>query len=171
MGTFSKSLASIGGFIAGRRDVVHWIQHFARPFVFSAALPPPAVAVVLKALEIVRREPERVSRVNAVASRMRSELRAAGWDLGQTETPIVPLLIRDQFRAVQAWRELMNAGVYTNVALPPAVPANRALLRTSYMATHTEEHLSRALSVLGEVRERLRLGRAPSAVEEVAMPG
>jgi 7-keto-8-aminopelargonate synthetase-like enzyme len=78
MGTFSKSLASIGGFIAGTREVVHWIQHFARAFMFSAALPPPAVATVLKALEIGEREPERVARVNAIAGRLRAELRAAG---------------------------------------------------------------------------------------------
>jgi 8-amino-7-oxononanoate synthase len=173
MGTFSKSLASVGGFIAGSREVVHWIQHFARPFIFSAALPPPAAAAALKALEIVEREPERVARVNAIASRMRAELRAAGWDIGRSETPVVPLLIRDQFRAVQAWRELMKAGVYTNVALPPAVPASRALLRTSYMATHTDEHLERALSAFGRVRERLRLDRPARVAEELeaVVPG
>jgi 7-keto-8-aminopelargonate synthetase-like enzyme len=173
MGTFSKSLASVGGFIAGTREVVHWIQHFARPFMFSAALPPPAVATVLKALEIVEREPERVARVNAIAGRMRAELRAGGWDLGRSETPVVPLLIRDQFRAVQAWRELMKAGVYTNVALPPSVPANRALLRTSYMATHTDAHLERALLAFAAIRERLRLGQRSPLVEpaEVGVPG
>jgi len=173
MGTFSKSLASIGGFIAGTREVVHWIQHFARPFMFSAALPPPAVATVLKALEIVEREPERVARVVAIAARMRAELRAAGWDLGRSATPVVPLLIRDQFRAVQAWRELMQAGVYTNVALPPAVPAHRALLRTSYMATHSDEHLERALQAFATIRARLRLGPHSPSVEpaEVGVPG
>ncbi len=141
MGTFSKSLASVGGFVAGPREAIHWIQHFARPFMFSASLPPANLATVLAALDVIEQEPERVARVNQIAERMRASLRSLGYDLGDSSTPVVPVVIGDQFRAVQAWKAFWKAGIYLNVALPPAVPERRSLLRTSYMATHTDEQL------------------------------
>ena len=155
VGTFSKSLASTGGFVAGRRDVIHWIQHFGRAFMFSASLPPASAAAALACLAIIRDEPERVQRVNAIAERMRRELRGMGYDVGKSCTPIVPIMIGDDYRAMQAWHLLSAAGIYVNVAVPPAVRRNRSLLRTSYMATHTDEHLDRVLTGFMQVRSRL----------------
>lgn len=160
VGTFSKSLASTGGFVAGRREVIHWIQHFGRSFMFSASLPPASTAAALAALAILREEPWRVERVNGIARTMRRELRLMGYDTGASETPIVPITIGDDYRAMQAWHVLSGAGVYTNVAVPPAVRKGRSILRTSYMATHTDEHLERALTGFRRVRARLQRGRA-----------
>jgi 8-amino-7-oxononanoate synthase len=151
MGTFSKSLASQGGFVAGRADVIQWIQHFARPFMFSASLSPANVATVSAALDIIEAEPERVRRVNEIAATMRADLRSIGWDSGNSQTPIVPINIGDPFRTLRVWRTLYKRGIYTNAALPPAVSPRHALLRTSYMATHTDEHLQRVLEAFAQV--------------------
>ena len=164
VGTFSKSLASTGGFVAGRRDVIHWIQHFGRAFMFSASLSPASAAAALSCLTIIRNEPERVRRVNMIAEKMRRELRSMGYDLGKSCTPIVPIIIGDDYRAMQAWHTMSAAGIYVNVAVPPAVPRNRSLLRTSYMATHTDEHLDQALAGFLQVRSKLlRHSRAATA--------
>jgi 8-amino-7-oxononanoate synthase len=153
MGTFSKSLASVGGFIAGPKEAVHFIQIFARPFMFSASLPPSNVATVLACLDVLENEPERVERVNAVAARVRSELRGMGYNIGETETPIIPIIIGDMMDALKAWKILFEAGIYTNVALPPSVPDGMSLLRTSYMATHTDEQVDRVLEVFKKVKD------------------
>jgi 8-amino-7-oxononanoate synthase len=158
MGTFSKSLASVGGFIAGPKEVVHWIQMFARPFIFSASLPPSNVATVIACLDILEQEPERVERVNKIGERMRTELKAMGYNIGQTETPIIPIIIGDMMKTIQAWKVLCEAGIYTNVALPPAVPPELALLRTSYMATHTDEQIDRVLAVFRKVKDEVHIG-------------
>jgi len=157
MGTFSKSLASIGGFISGTRDVVHWIQHLARSLVFSASLPPSNAAAVIAALEIIKNEPERVEKVNRISAYMRNELQSIGYDIGTSQTPVVPIIIGDQFKVMQAWELLFRNGIYTNVALPPAVAPSRALLRTSYMATHTEEQIERVLNQFYKVKEILQV--------------
>jgi 8-amino-7-oxononanoate synthase len=167
MGTFSKSFASIGGFIAGSASVIHYIQHHARSLIFSAALPAPNVAAVLKALDIMETEPERIERLWDNAGYMRENLKALGYDTSHSNTPIVPVMIRDEIRTVLAWKALIDAGVYTNPVVPPGVPPNNSLLRTSYMATHTREHLDRALEAFKVVGERLDLF-APTPVEEVA---
>lgn len=151
MATFSKSFASIGGFIAGEAAAIHWIQHTARSLIFSASLPAPNVAAALASLDIMEREPERVDRVNAVAQRMRTDLRALGFDVGRGETPIVPIVIGDQLKTMCLWKGLFDAGVYTNVAMPPAVPPGGALLRTSYMATHTDAQMDRVLGIFERV--------------------
>jgi 7-keto-8-aminopelargonate synthetase-like enzyme len=158
VGTFSKSLASTGGFVAGRREVIHWIQHFGRSFMFSASLPPASTAAALAALAILREEPWRVERVNGIARTMRRELRLMGYDTGASETPIVPIVVGDDYRAMQAWHVLLGAGIYTNVAVPPAVRKGRSILRTSYMATHTDAHLERALAGFRQVRAKLQRG-------------
>ena len=158
MGTFSKSLASVGGFIAGPKEVVHWIQMFARPFIFSASLPPSNVATVLACLDILENEPERVERVNKIGERVRTELRAMGYNIGETETPIIPIIIGDMMKTMQAWKVFFEAGIYTNVAVPPAVPAELCLLRTSYMATHTDEQVSRVLEVFRQVKDMVQIG-------------
>jgi 8-amino-7-oxononanoate synthase len=151
MGTFSKSLASIGGFIAGEAAVIEWIQHLARSLMFSASLPPSNVAAVLAALEILEQEPERVDRVNAIADRMRAGYREIGYDVGQSQTPIVPIFAGHAIEAMGLWRSVFDAGVYANVAIPPAVPEGKSLLRTSYMATHTDDQLDEVLRVFAAV--------------------
>ena len=151
MGTFSKSFASIGGFIAGDEATVHWIQHFGRSLIFSASLPAPNVAAVLAALEIMKSEPERVERVNAIGERMRQGYRELGFDIGESQTPIIPVIVGDQMAAIMMWKALFDNGVYTNVSLPPAVPADKSLLRTSYMATHTDVQMDRVLEILEKV--------------------
>ena len=153
MGTFSKSLASVGGFIAGKKEVIHWIQHTARPFIFSASLPPANLASVLAALDIIEREPELIERVNGIADEMREGLKAFGYNTGNSCTPIIPILIGDQFKTMRAWDLLFRDGIYANVALPPAVKSKRSLLRTSYMATHTTEQTDKVLSVFEKVRK------------------
>jgi len=158
MGTFSKSLASVGGFIAGPKEAVHWIQMFARPFIFSASLPPSNVATVIACLDILENEPERVERVNRIGERMRTELRAMGYNIGETETPIIPIIIGDMMKTIEAWKVFYEAGIYTNVALPPAVPPELALLRTSYMATHTDEQIDRVLEVFRKVKDLVHIG-------------
>ncbi len=151
MGTFSKSFASLGGFIAGAADVIHFIQHNARSLIFSASMPPASVAAVLAALEVMQEEPERIARVNAIGERMRAGYRELGFNIGTSETPIIPIIIGDNTATFTAWKTLYEAGIYTNAIISPAVPPELALLRTSYMATHTDEQLDRVLETLAEV--------------------
>jgi len=151
VGTFSKSFASIGGFVAGDETTLHWIQHMARSLIFSASLPAPNVAAALAALDVMEKEPERSARVNEIADRMRGAYRGLGLNIGASETPIIPIVIGDGLKAMQVWRALFDAGVYTNVAIPPAVPHGMALLRTSYMATHTDEQMTRVLDAFAAV--------------------
>ena len=151
MGTFSKSLASIGGFVAGDEAVIEWIQHLARSLMFSASLPPSNVAAALAALEVLETEPERVARVNEASARMRDRYREIGYDVGRSETPIVPIFVGAAVDAMGLWKSVFDAGVYTNVAIPPAVPEGKSLLRTSYMATHTDEQLDEVVEVLAAV--------------------
>lgn len=163
MGTFSKSLASVGGFIAGDDSTIEWIQHLARSLIFSASLPPPCVAAALAALTVLEREPERVERANAVAERMRTGYREIGYDVGASETPIVPVFVGGALDAMALWKAVFDAGVYTNVAIPPAVPEGRSLLRTSFMATHTPAQCDDVLRIFADVgKER---GIVPSSDE------
>lgn len=157
MGTFSKSLASIGGFIAGDEQTIHYIQHFARAFAFSASLPASNAAAALAALEIIENEPEHVQRLWDNAEYMRAGLRRLGYDTGTSNTPVIPLIIRDEYRTVLAWHALIEEGVYTNPVVTPGVPPTESLLRTSYMATHTTDHLDRALRALEIVGHNLDL--------------
>jgi len=158
MGTFSKSLASVGGFIAGPKEAIHWIQLFARPFMFSASLPPSNTAAVLACLDILESEPERVERVNKIADRVRNELRGMGYNLGQSETPIIPVIIGDDMMTMKAWKIFFEEGIYTNVAIPPSVPPGMSLLRTSYMATHTDEQVDKVLEAFRKVKDQLHIG-------------
>jgi len=157
VGTFSKSFASIGGFVVGESAVIEWIQHLARSLIFSASLPAPNVAAALAALDVMEREPERVTRVNEIADRMRAGYRALGFDVGESETPIIPIFIGESMTTMKVWRGLFDAGVYVNVAIPPAVPPGKSLLRTSVMATHTNEQLDRALEAFAKVGRAHRL--------------
>jgi 8-amino-7-oxononanoate synthase len=157
MGTFSKSFASLGGFVAGDENIIHYIQHNARAFIFSAAMPASNVAAALAALEIMENEPERVDRLWEVTERMRTGLKEMGFNTGDSVSPIIPVIIGEMEPALEAWKKLYDAGVYTNAFVPPGVPEGRCLLRTSYMATHTDEQIDRALNIFGEVGRELGL--------------
>jgi len=145
MGTFSKSFASLGGFIAGSEPVIHYIQHHARSLIFSASMPPGNVAAVSAALDVMMEEPERIQRVNEIGDYMRGEFQELGFDTGPSQTPIIPIIIGDQNATFFVWKLLFEEGVYTNPVIPPAVPASLSLLRTSYMATHTDEQMAYVL--------------------------
>jgi len=168
MGTFSKSLASIGGFIAGDEQTIHYIQHFARSFVFSASLPASNAAAVLAALDIIENEPEHVQRLWDNAEYMRAGLKRLGFDTGTSNTPVIPIYVRDDYRTVLAWHALIEEGVYTNPVVSPGVPPNGSLLRTSYMATHRKEHLDRALKGLATVGRNLDLIPEDASLEPQA---
>ena len=157
MGTFSKSFASLGGFIAGDEDPIHYIQHHARSLIFSASMPASNVAAVLAALDIMEHEPERVDRLWAVTERMRAGLLSLGFNMGPSVTPIIPIITGTLDRTMEAWKRCYEAGLYVNAVIAPAVPPDQCLLRTSYMATHTDEQIDRALSILGEVGRGLGL--------------
>ena len=157
MGTFSKSFASLGGFIAGAADVIHYIQHYARSLIFSASMPPASTAAVLAALEVMQEEPERIARVNQIGERVRTDLSALGYDVGISETPIVPVIFGKDESTLMAWKALYEAGLYTNPVISPAVPAELSRLRTSYMATHTDEQIDRVVSIFAEVGASLGL--------------
>lgn len=147
MCTFSKSFGSIGGFVAGDEAVVDFIKHFARPLIFSASMPPSNLAAVMKSLEIIENEPERVSRLQQIAARMRRGFTELGFDIGTSETAVIPLIIGDNQKTFLFWKYLYENGVYVNPVVSPAVPPNRALIRTSYMAIHEDSDLDRVLEV------------------------
>lgn len=157
MGTFSKSFASLGGFIAGDADVMDYIQHHARSFMFSASMPASNVAAVLASLDIMEKEPEHVERLWEVTERMRSGLKEMGFQMGPSTTPIIPIIIGEREKTFKAWKMCFAAGLYTNAVIAPAVPPDMGMLRTSYMATHTDEQIDRALNILGEVGRELEL--------------
>jgi 8-amino-7-oxononanoate synthase len=145
VGTFSKSLASIGGFVAGPKQVMEWIRHFARPMMFSASLPPASTAAALAALDVLESEPERVLRLQKLGLQWREGLQGLGFSVGESQTAIVPVNIGNEYRTVKFWKLLLEKGVYTNPVFYPAVPKGKALLRTSCMATHTPEQIGQAL--------------------------
>lgn len=157
MGTFSKSFASLGGFIAGDDDVVHWIQHNARSLIFSASMPAHCVAPVLAALDVIESEPELVDRLWDVSERMRAGLKELGFNTGVSETPVIPVIIGGDAETFITWKALFDAGIYTNPVISPGVPEGMALLRTSYMATHTYEQIDRALGVFETVGRQMGL--------------
>jgi 8-amino-7-oxononanoate synthase len=151
VGTFSKSFACIGGFAAGPEDVIDYIQHTARTMIFSASLPPAAVATVTAALDILEKEPELVEQTHRAARRSRSGLAELGFDVGRSEAPIVPIMIGDDILTFRIWKDLYQLGVFTNPVISPAVPADQAMLRTSYMASHTDDMIDRALEAFERV--------------------
>lgn len=157
MGTFSKSLASLGGFIAGDEEVIHYIQHHARSLIFSASIPPSNAAAALAALRVIRQEPQRVQCVNGHGEYMRTRFQKMGFNIGHSESPIVPIIIGDDKRAAITWKMLFAKGVYVNVIISPAVPHGKQILRTSYMATHTMNQLNRVLEVFEQVGQTMNL--------------
>ncbi|HOH47452.1 MAG TPA: pyridoxal phosphate-dependent aminotransferase family protein [Candidatus Cloacimonadota bacterium] len=145
MGTFSKSLASVGGFIAADENLIHYLKHKSRALIFSASLPPASTASVLAALEIMRSEPERIQRLWDNTHYMLNEFKAMGFNTGDSNTPVIPLHVGNMMTAFQMWKRLGEEGVFINPVVPPAVPPNSCLIRTSFMATHTRDQLDFAL--------------------------
>jgi 8-amino-7-oxononanoate synthase len=157
MSTFSKSFASLGGFIAGDEDVVHYVKHFARSLIFSASIPPSNAAAAIAALQVMREEPERIERINQIAVKMRKSYHELGFNTGNSVTPVIPIIIGDDNLTFMTWKLLFEGGVFVNPVISPATAPGRQLLRTSYMATHTDEQLDKVLSVFEKVGKQVGL--------------
>ena len=155
MGTFSKSFASLGGFIAGDDGVIDYIQHTARSLIFSASIPPANAAAAMAALEVMQEEPERIQRLIDIGKMMRARFSELGFNIGASQTPIIPIIIGDDMKTLKFWKALFDAGVYTNPILSPAVPPGLQLLRTSYIASHTNEQLEKVLATFKVVGKEL----------------
>lgn len=158
MVTASKSLASIGGFIAGREEVIHYIKHHARSLIFTAALPPAQVAAISAALDVIQEEPERRKRLWEITNRMLKSFKELGFNTKNSQTPIIPILVGGGVQNVFSfWRALFDEGVFTSPVLPPAVPEGEELIRTSYMAIHTDEQLEFILEKFAKVGRKFGL--------------
>ncbi len=155
MSTFSKSFASLGGFIAGKEEVVDYIKHHARSMIFSASIPPSNTASALAALQVMREEPERVQRVNDIGLKMREGYKSLGFDIGRSVTPVVPIIIGDDMKTFLFWKALFENGVFVNPVISPAVAPGHQLMRTSYMASHTDDQLDFVLETFGKVGKEL----------------
>lgn len=155
MGTFSKSLASVGGFIAGSKEVISWIKHKARPLIFSASPPPASVASVIAALEIIENEPDRREKLWENTKHLMEGLKKSGFDIGNSQTPIIPVIVGEDLKAFQMVHRLQELGVFANPVISPATPPGRALIRNSLMATHSKEHLERAIDAFKKAGKEL----------------
>jgi len=155
MGTFSKSLASLGGFVAGERVAIDYIKHFARSQIFSASIPPANAAAALAALEVIKKEPERRERLWKISERVHRALQGMGFDTGRSETPIIPVIVGSDRKTFDFWRCLFDRGVFTNPVVSPAVPPQESRLRTSYMATHTDAQMDRVLAAFAECGKKM----------------
>lgn len=157
MSTFSKSFASLGGFVAGDEDVIHYVKHNARSLIFSASIPASNAVAALTALQIMREEPERIARVNQIGEKMRKAYRELGFNIGHSISPIIPIIIGDNDLTFMMWKALFESGVFVNPVISPAVAPGRQLLRTSYMATHTDDQLNHVIDIFEKVGRQLRL--------------
>ena len=150
-GTFSKSFASLGGFVVGDTAVIDYIRHSASTHIFSASMPPANVATVLACLDILEAEPERLDRLAEISDYMRDGFRTLGFDVWASQTPIIPVVIGEMYTCFRFWKDLLEAGVFSNPVIPPAVPRGQSLMRTSYMATHSDAELDRVLDAFRQV--------------------
>jgi 8-amino-7-oxononanoate synthase len=157
MGTYSKSLAAIGGFVAGTAEVIHFIKHVARSMIFSASLPPSLVASVSTALDIITEQPQLRTQLWKNTRKMLEGYKALGYDTGTSETPIIPIIIKDSIKVYEMCKHLFDNGIFVNPVVNPAVPPGRELLRTSYMATHTDAQLDEVLAAFEKVGKKLGL--------------
>jgi 8-amino-7-oxononanoate synthase len=157
MSTFSKSFASLGGFVAGDAEVIDYIKHHARSLIFSASIPASNAIAALTALHIMQEEPERVERVNKIGEKMRKAYSDLGFNIGRSVTPVIPIIIGDDERTFLTWKLLFENGVFVNPVISPAVSAGHQLLRTSYMATHTDEQLDRVIEIFKKVGKEVGL--------------
>ncbi len=155
MATFSKSLASIGGVVAGPEDVIHFLKHHARSLIFSASTPPASIAAAIAALDVIEAEPERRAQLWKNTRRMQEGLKSLGYDIGGSETPIVPVVIGELERMLVFWKELFDAGIFTNPVTPPAVPENSCRIRISLMVTHTAEQIDAVLEVFAAAGKKM----------------
>lgn len=162
VGTFSKSLASTGGFVAGSAELIYYIKHNARSLMFSASIPPASAGAALAALDIIEKEPERRARLWYNVNKLAEGMVALGLDTGNSESHIRPIIIGEDYKLVHFWKLLFELGLFANPAVPPAVEPGRALIRTSCVATHTDEHLDRALEIIAKAAEMLEV-RGPGA--------
>lgn len=157
MGTFSKSLAAIGGFIAGSERTINYLMHVARPYMFSASASPASVAAVLGALEVMEDEPERIARLWENARFLKEGFDEIGFDTGKSETPVIPIMVGEFDMCMKMWRYLQEAGIFVNPVVPPGVPPGRSLIRISVTAGHTREQLEWALEVFQKAGRHLGL--------------
>ncbi len=157
MGTYSKSLAAIGGFVAGAAEVIHFIKHVGRSMIFSASLPPSLVASVSTALDIITEQPQLRTQLWKNTRKMLEGYKALGYDTGTSETPIIPIIIKDSIKVYEMCKHLFDNGIFVNPVVNPAVPPGRELLRTSYMATHTDAQLDEVLAAFEKVGKQLGL--------------
>jgi 8-amino-7-oxononanoate synthase len=157
MGTYSKSLAAIGGFVAGSTEVIDFVKHIGRSMIFSASLPPSLVASASTALDIIEEQPQLRTQLWKNTHKMLKSYRELGYDTGTSETPIVPIIIKDSMKVYEMCKLLFENGIFVNPVVSPAVPPGRELLRTSYMATHTEEQLDKVLAAFEKVGKQLYL--------------
>ncbi len=155
MGTFSKSFASLGGFVAGDKKVISYIKHFARALIFSASITPASVATVLATLDIIENEPERRERLWSITKNMKARIQDLGYNTGPTETPIIPLVIGADELAFMFWKLIKDEGLFTNPVIYPAVPKGKALIRTSYSATHSDEQLDKVIATFEKCGKQL----------------
>ena len=155
VGTFSKSLASIGGFVAASESIIHFLKHNSRPLIFTASLPPANTAGVLAALEVMIAEPERRERLWQNTRRLHEGFKTLGFEIGPTQTPIIPVLIGGMEQTFTFWRKLFDAGVFTNPVVPPAVQPSECRLRTSLMATHTPDQIDSALDTFARLGKEM----------------
>ncbi|HCI55655.1 MAG TPA: 8-amino-7-oxononanoate synthase, partial [Bacteroidales bacterium] len=155
MGTFSKSLASLGGFIASDKEIINFIKHNSRSLIFSASITPASAAAVLAALDIMESEPERIQRLWDVTNYALQGLKSAGFDTGKTESPIIPLFIRDDTKTLKLTQMLLSEGVFVNPVVSPAVPKEDSLIRFSLMATHTNEQVDIAVEKISKTAKKL----------------
>jgi 8-amino-7-oxononanoate synthase len=163
VGTCSKSFASVGGFVVGDEDIIHYIQHVSRSMIFSAALPPSSVASISKAIDIIEEEPQRIKKLWDNSAYLMKRFKAMGLNTGETKTPIIPVIIGDNEKTFTLWRMLYDNGLFTNPVVSPAVPPKRSLLRVVVTATHTKEQLDRALNIFETCVKKV-LKKKPSAL-------
>lgn len=164
LATFSKSLASVGGVIAGSDAVIHWLRHHARALIFTASMPPSSVAGALAALDVMQEEPERRERVMRNTRRVARGLTELGFDIGASQTPVIPVLIGDVEKVLIAWRMLFDDHIFTHPIVPPAVPPNACRIRVSMSAEHSDEQIDRVLAAFARVSKALAIADAPRGV-------
>jgi len=158
MGTFSKSFASLGGFVVGDKDVITHIKHTARSLIFSASMTPAAVASVQTALDIIKSEPQRRKRLWEITERVLKGFKEIGFDTGKSQSPVIPVIIGEDEKCFAFWQRLYTEGVFANPVISPATPPGRALIRTSYMASHTDEDIDTVLDVFNRCAREFGLG-------------
>ena len=157
MGTFSKSLASIGGFIAGDFDTINYLRHHSRSLIFSASMTPAATASVIAALEIIHDEPERIDNLWSITNYARQRIKDLGFDTGKSETPIIPLYVRDDIKTFKLTQGLFEAGIFVNPVVSPAVSSDDTLIRFNLMATHTIDQVDRAVDTIKKISKNLNI--------------